>query len=232
MKSTLLPIIEIDDLVIKVSGVTKPYATDRLAVATGDVVAVETDLPVAGRYLLRLLATLARPNGGRFRFMGAPVDLSDYRQCLEIKRQIGYVAADAAMISNRTVRENLLLTRYYYENDLSIDIDELLGRLCSDVGLTDKLNCRPSELSAGEVAKAITIREMGKRPLLMLMDQPENVMKIGDEDVIFNHLQFMIQSGSAMVFLSQNREMIQLANRRLSLSAGRIDVRDIGEPVP
>ncbi len=232
MKSTLLPIIEIDDLVMKVPGVTIPYATDRLAVATGDVVAVETDVPVAGQYLLRLLATLARPNGGRFRFMGAPVDLSDYRQCLEIKRQIGYVAADAAMISNRTIRENLLLTRFYYENDLSIDIDELLGRLCSEVGLSDKLDCRPSELSAGEVAKAITIREMGKRPLLMLMDQPENVIKIGDEDVIFNHLQFMLQSGTTMVFLSQNREMIQLANRRLSLSAGKIGFADAGGTVP
>jgi ABC-type cobalamin transport system ATPase subunit len=73
---------------------------------------------------------------------------------------------------------------------------------------------------------------MGKRPLLMLVDQPENVMEIGDEDVIFNHLQFMLQSGATMVFISQNRKMIQLANRCLSLTAGKIFVRDAGEPVP
>jgi hypothetical protein len=68
--------------------------------------------------------------GGTYRFNGEMVNLKDYRQCLAVKRQIGYVAADAAMISNRTIRENLLLTRFYYENDLTIDIDQKTEALC------------------------------------------------------------------------------------------------------
>jgi ABC-type lipoprotein export system ATPase subunit len=230
MNPTPLPIIEISDLVMTVPGAAMPYVTDRLAVATGDVIAVETDEPAEGRYLLRLLATLDRPNQGHYRFMGTPVDLTNYRQCLGIKRQIGYVAADTTMISNRTVRENLLLMRFYYENDLSIDIDETMDRLCGHAGLTDKLNRRPSELSTGERLKAVTIREMGKRPVLMLMDRPENMMSIDNEDAIFNHLENMLQSGVTMVFLSQNRKMTELANRRLSMSAGKIGWRDAGEP--
>lgn len=232
MKPTPLPIIEISDLVMAAPGAAMPYVTDRLTVATGDIVAVETDVPADGRFLLRLLATLDRPNQGRYRFRGAPVDLANYRQCLGIKRQIGYVAADATMISNRTVRENLLLMRFYYENDLSIDIDETMESLCKRVSLADKLNRRPSELSSGEVLKAVTIREMGKNPVLMLMDRPETFLAIDDEDVIFNHLKSMLQSGASMVFLSQNRKMTELANRRLSLSAGKIQWRDATDSAP
>jgi putative ABC transport system ATP-binding protein len=232
MKSTPLPIIEISDLVMAAPDAAMPYVTDRLAVTTGDVVAVEADVPADGRYLLRLLATLDRPKQGRYRFRGDPVDLANYRQCLGIKRQIGYVAADATMISNRTIRENLLLMRFYYENDLSIDIDEPMAGLCRHVGLADNLNRRPSELSSSEVLKAVAIREMGKNPLLMLMDRPETFLAIDDEDVIFNHLKNMLQSGASMVFLSQHRKMAELANRRLSLSAGKIRWQDTTDPAP
>jgi ABC-type lipoprotein export system ATPase subunit len=69
------------------------------------------------------------------------------------------------MISNRTIRENLLLSRFYYENDLSIDMDETMALLCRDAGLSDDLERRPSELNDSELMKTIAIREMGKRPL-------------------------------------------------------------------
>ena len=222
MKSTLPPRIEIKDLVMTATGTSISYGTERLTVARGDIIAIDTDAPVDGRHLLRILATLERPQGGQYRFNGMPVDLDNYRQCLTIKRRIGYVAADAAMISNRTIRENLLLTRYYYENDMTIDIDETMQALCADAGMSNKLNRRPSELNDGELLKAITIREMGKKPVLIVVDRPENFIEITEMDGIFNHLKNMVQLGTSVVFLSQNRNMTDLANRKLILSDGMI----------
>lgn len=222
MKSTPSPIIEITDLVMAATGTSISYVTDRLTVMCGDVIAIDTDAPADGRHLLRILATLERPEGGQYRFQGMPVDLKNYRQCLPIKRRVGYVAADAAMISNRTIRENLLLTRYYYENDMAIDIDETMQALCTDAGMSKTLDWRPSELNDAELLKAITIREMGKDPALIVVDRPENFIEITEIDGIFNHLKNMVQLGTSVVFLSQNRNMTDLANRKLILSDGMI----------
>jgi ABC-type lipoprotein export system ATPase subunit len=183
-----LPIIEIMNLAMAPPGTPRQYATDRLVVAHGDMVAIVSDSPIDGRHLLRVLATLARPGQGTYRFNGEMVNLKDYRQCLAVKRQIGYVAADAAMISNRTIRENLLLTRFYYENDLSIDIDKKTEVLCRDAGLFQKLEQRPSVLNDSELLTAIAIREMGKAPAVMLVDRPERFLEIADADGVFIHL--------------------------------------------
>jgi ABC-type ATPase involved in cell division len=150
------------------------------------------------------------------------VDLNDYRQCLTVKRQIGYVAADAAMISNRTLRENLLLTRFYYENDLTIDIDEPVVSLCRDTGLFEKLNQRPSVLHNGELLTAVAIREMEKAPALMLVDRPEDFMELTETDRLFSHLKNIVDLGAAVIFNSRDSKISGLANRQLTLAAGKI----------
>lgn len=222
MESTPSPIVEFTGLVMTAPGTLMPYVADRISVAHGDVIAIDSDVPEDGRYLLRILATLEQPDEGHYRFEGAALDLKNHRQCLSVKRRIGYVATDATMISNRTIRENLLLSRIYYENNLAIDIDETLTALCRDAGLVEKLNWRPSELSNEELLKAITIREIGKGPVMMLVDRPENFMIAAEADGIFNHLNNMVQSGMSVVFLSHNSTMTDLANRQMTMTGGEI----------
>ena len=221
------PIIEITDLVISFAGEQRTCGSDRLAIMPGDTIAIDMDASIDPKRLLRILATLEPPDKGRYRFNGFALDVADYRQCLAVKRQIGYLTTDAVMISNRTIRENLLLTRYYYENDLTIDIDATIAALCESAGLTDHLNRRPAELNGVVLKKIIAIREMGKRPRLMLIDRPENFMDLGPDDAIFAHLKNMVQSDLAVVFCSANREMNGLARRQLTVSNDTIRIRNI-----
>ncbi len=222
MESTPIPIIDITDLALVSPGMSGRCEANRLAVAHGDVIAVFSESPADGRHLLRILATLEQPERGEYRFHGKMVDLKDYRQCLDVKRQIGYVAPDAAMLSNQTLRQNLLLSRYYAENDLTIELDNTLDLLCRGAGLSRMLNRRPSVLSDGELMKAIAVREVGKSPAVMLIDRPENFMKISENDYIFNHLKNMVGSGTAVVIVSRNSKMNRLANRQLTMAGGEI----------
>lgn len=222
MESTPTLIIDITDLAMVTAGMPGRDDAHRLAVAQDDVIAVLSDSPADGRRLLRILATLEQPERGKFRFFGEMVDLKDYRQCLAVKRRIGYVAPDAAMLSNQTLRENLLLSRFYSENDLTIEMDNTVESLCKGAGLSRMLNRRPSVLSDGELMKAIAIREMCKAPAVMLIDRPENFMEISENDNIFNHLKSMVDSGTAVVFISHNAEMNGFANRRLTVADGEI----------
>lgn len=227
MESTPTPIIEITELALVPSGSPGHDDSNRLAVANGDVIAIANDSPTVGRHLLRIMATLDRPERGAYRFQGKPVDPKDSRQCLTVKRQIGYVAADAAMISNRTIRENLLLSKFYTENDLTIDIDNTVVSLCRGAGLLPMLNQRPSVLSDAELLKAIAIREMSKVPAVMLIDRPENFMVISDKDGIYNHLKDMVRSGTAVVFVSLDATMNGLANRELTVVGGKLRIASV-----
>jgi ABC-type ATPase involved in cell division len=216
MISTIVPIIELKGPVLTPSG------SSRLTVGRGDVIRIVSDAPAEVRRVLRVLATLVRPREIEYRFNGKAVDLQNYRRCLDIKRRIGYVAADAAMISNRTIRENLLLTRYYLENDLTIDIDETVMSLCRRAGLSAKLDQRPAALNDAELFKAIAIREMAKAPLVMLLERPENFMPDMQDDGIYNHLEKMVRSGTAVVYFSSSSRMHALANRQLNLADGAV----------
>ena len=140
------PIIEITNLTLVSSGSHGQYETKRLVVAPGDVIAIQTPKHNDARNLLRVMATLNSPENGTYRFNNKIVDLKNYRQCLPVKRQIGYVADDSALISNRTVRENLLLHRFYEEDDLTIDLAGQIASLCDDTGISTKWTCghRPS----------------------------------------------------------------------------------------
>ena len=221
------PILEITDLVISPAGELGSCRSDRLAIMCGDTIAIDASAAINCRKLLRILATLEPPERGKYRFNGIALDVSDYRQCLAVKRQIGYLTTDAVMVSNRTIRENLLLTRYYYENDLTIGIDTTLAALCESAGLSDQLNRRPAELNEADLKKLIAIREMGKRPHLMLIDRPENFMGLGPDDAIFAHLKNMVQSGLAVVFYSADHEMTGFARRQMTVSDDTIRIRNI-----
>ncbi len=216
------PIIEIRNVVLAHTHRGDHDKPSQVVIHRGDVVAVESEARLDGRHLLRVMATLDRPDQGDYWFKGKRVNLKSHRQCLAIKRQIGYVAADAAMISNRSLRENLLLTRYYYGNALHIDIDETVRCLCSDAGLAHKLDQRPAVLSRMELLKAITIREMAKNPALMLIELPEHYMQMKTSDGLFRHLKTMVRSNAAVVFFSDDSTLIGLANRRLTLVGGTI----------
>lgn len=222
METESKPIIEIRKLIMAHAGPGDHAEANQLMIHQKDMVSIDGDALFDVRHLLRVLATLDQPVLGEYRFKGMPVDLSSYQQCLAVKRQIGYVAADAAMISNRTLKENLLLMRYYHENDLRIDLDETVRCLCNAAGLTHKLDQRPATLSGIELLKAIAVREFSKMPAVMLMEFPEHFMQIQQRDAFFLYLKKMIRLDSAVVFFTKNSKLLGLANRRLMLAGGTI----------
>jgi ABC-type lipoprotein export system ATPase subunit len=221
MISTFAPIIEIKGPRLASFGI------ERMTVRRSDVINVVSDAPAVSRRFLRMLATLDRKDGVDYRFQGSMVNLKNYQRCLDVKRRIGYVAADAAMISNRTLRENLLLARFYYENDLTIDIDEPVRSLCEDTGLAGKLDLRPSALSRGELLKAVAIREMAKGPAMMLIERPENFLEETQTDRLFNHLKRMIRSGTAVIYFTFGNTMKALANRQMTLAVAENRTRSV-----
>ncbi len=193
------------------------------ALAPGDVCAIESRHPDDAHLFLRALAAMIRPLKGTYAFKGRLCDLHRYQELLACKQQIGYVARDTALISNLTVRQNLLLQGYYHENRLDIDLADDVLALCDTFGIRDKLDRRPSGLSAMETQAAIVIRELGKKPAVLLLGQPEDFIGHAKFDLITQIFNQLIAERSPIVFLSFDRRLVRrFANRNVMIADGAL----------
>lgn len=224
------PIIEMADYTLAPQGSGSGINGFYFALSDGNVCAVESQYPDDANLFLRAIATLAQPVKGIYRFKGERINLKSYEDMLRCKPKIGYIAPDTALISNLTVRQNILLQRYYFENDLNIDLDDHIKSVCETFGIIGKLDMRPAELNNMETQIAIVIREISKKPLVLLIDRPEDFIghaKFDDLAQIFND---WISNHKPVVFISYDRRLTRrFANRKVLITNGVLNTVDLAQ---
>ena len=216
-------LIELTEYCLNAIGAGNQLKDLKFELSKGDICFIQADVTDDAHNFLKALATLVRPFSGGYRFMGKPANFSDYRKLLPLKKKIGYIGQDAAMISNRTVRENLLLMRCYFEDSLSLSLDDKATKLCRIFDLQDKLDVRPGSLQVADLRHAIAVRELTKAFDVLLLDRPEDYFGYGRFDLFNEILQDIKTSGQAAVFFSRDRHFIEtLTNRKILIAAGTL----------
>jgi len=196
---------------------------EQLTLSEGEFCSIRSDSPDDTHLFLRALASLAYPVSGVYRHRGNTLDFSDYRRLLAFKQHIGYIASDAAMLSNRTIRENLLLMRFYDENSLSLALDENAWALCCQFNIQEKLDFRPADLDPVDLRAAITIRELTKSPELMLIERPEWFVGHRRFDLFTGHLEALTQAGCSVVCFSNDQDFVaRFSTRTIIIENGMI----------
>lgn len=215
--------IELSDYTLPPPATGQGLNRFHFALSKGDVCSILTDSPDNAHTFLRALATLERPEKGFYRFMGEKLDFSDYRQLLPYKKKISYIASDSAMISNITIRQNLLLMRSYFENALLFTIDENVAELCRIFGIHDKLDLYPAELNPLDLKSAIVIRELTKSPDLVLFEQPENFIRSTHFGIFVKILKEMLLSKLPLVFISELKGFVEdFSTKKILITAGHL----------
>ena len=219
-------LIELTDYAVSFSGSEADLKGYQFNLSRGDVCSIETRYPLKANLFIKALATLVTPESGSYRFDEEILDFSDYRKLLPFKKRIGYIAPDSYMISNRTIRENLLFRRYYFENSLSLDLDENTMNLCRLFHIDTKLHLRPGQLRPIDLRYAIAIRELTKSSDLLLLDRPEDVISVNRFKNFTEIIKKDIIPKQAVVFFSRDRYFIEtLANRQIQIENGRVATR-------
>jgi ABC-type lipoprotein export system ATPase subunit len=214
-----MPLIELCDYVLAPMGSGYGIQRFSFAISQGDVYAVEASHPDDATLFLRALATLVSPRKGIYRFDGKRKDFGNYRDLLGCKQRIGYIAPDAALISNLTLRQNLLLRRYYFENTLSDHLDDTLQTLCRAFNILDKLDKRPTGLNTMDVQAAIVIRELSKDPDVLLLTRPEDFIGHTYFDTLGRLFNDWIDKRLPVVILSYDRRLVRrFANRKVTIT--------------
>ncbi len=215
------------DYVIKDYDRKRSLEIKHLIIAKGDICSIQTDSRQDANLFLKALATFVKPEKGLYFFSGRRVDFSSYKKLLPVKKKIGYMVSDSALLSNKSLRENLLLMRMYFENSQKLNIDKYTKMLCDTLNITNKLDLRCAEVDFMIQRSVIAIREIVKNPVLMLMECPEDFIGHNFFKEFVKICERQVNKNITAVFLSYNKDFInKFSNRQISISDGNVRIKE------
>jgi lipoprotein-releasing system ATP-binding protein len=167
--------------VLTVRSISKSYPTPRgelriltdvsLSLGRGEAVAVMGPSGSGKSTLLYILGALERPSSGTVVLDGQdPYTLGEREQAAFRNERIGFVFQDHSLLPQCSVFENVLAPTLVAPG--AGDYEARARALLAQVGLADRLDHRPAELSGGEKQRAALARALIRRPLLLLCDEP------------------------------------------------------------
>ena len=138
------------------------------------------------------------------------------------RRKIGMVFQDYRLIQDCTVFENIALPLHIEGEAKKLIKDEVHG-IMEKVGLTQRENYYPSQLSGGEKQRVSIARALIKKPLVILADEPTGNLDPNVSDEILDLLEIATESGAAVLMSTHNFPLIQPRRKRfIELNEGRL----------
>ena len=196
-----------------------PLKDINLAVNSGDFIAVECPSCMGKSTLLYVIGMLLKADDGHLFFDGKDVStMTDREQTTLRGETIGFLFQDSSLIQALTLRENLEFAQTLGGRRKAdpAKIDEMLER----VGLTERANFLPYQLSGGQRRRAMVARALIHAPALILADEPTNDLDDVWAEKVVSLLQEEAQRGAAVVMVTHNVHWASKAGTRLRLEDG------------
>lgn len=169
--------------------------------------------------LLNLLGGMDSPTAGEIIIDQKDISQFNAKQLTLYRReQVGFVFQFYNLISNLTALENVEFASSYVKN--SLDAKEVLNK----VGLSERHNNFPSQLSGGEQQRVAIARAVTKNPLLLLCDEPTGALdSITGKDVLKLLTEINSQDKKTIIIITHNSEIAKIADKVIKMKNGQID---------
>ena len=212
-----------------VDGLTKRFGSRTvlhalgLGIGPGEYVAIVGESGSGKSTLLNLIAGLDRPDAGRVEIDGIDLaSLDDAGRTLARRRKLGFVFQSFHILPHLTVEQNVELPLVLIgarRDERAQRVNELLEA----VGLGDRGNSMPRELSGGELQRVAVARALVHRPALVLADEPTGNLDPDTAQTVLDLLGHEIRSrGAGGVLVTHSAAAARTADRILVLDHGRL----------
>jgi putative ABC transport system ATP-binding protein len=179
--------------------------------------------------LMNIIGGVDWADGGTVEVDGQPItDLND-NQLVEFRREsVGFVFQFYNLVPNLTVAENIEVVSNISKNPLKTD------EVLSAVGLSDKKNRFPRELSGGEQQRVSIARAIVKNPKLLLCDEPTGALDLESSQGVLSLLQKVnAQYGTTILMITHNSAIAGMAHAVFRLRSGEVaEVAHNSELIP
>jgi lipoprotein-releasing system ATP-binding protein len=221
-------------VIVQVENLEKTYRTERgaltlfaglnLVVQAGEMVAIVGQSGAGKSTLLHILGALDTPTEGRVYCASTNVaQLSEREAAVFRNREVGYVWQFHYLLPEFTARENVampLLARGVRKREA---LDAAANWL-REVGLEDRADHRPGELSGGEQQRVALARALVNNPRLLLADEPTGDLDETTSGLVFDLIgRLHATHGLTSILVTHNLDLAARCTRTLRLEAGRLN---------
>jgi len=218
---------------LKIQDVSKSYPTPRgelrvldgvsLTLNRGEAAAIMGPSGSGKSTLLYILGALDPPSSGRVTLDGIdPYTLNEREQAAFRNQRIGFVFQDHSLLPQCSVLENVLAPTLVAA--AGSGSDETRARdILTEVGLADRLDHRPGELSGGEKQRAAIARALIRNPMLLLCDEPTGNLDVSIAESVADLLLTLHRTYNTILVVVTHS--VTLANRfplRFRMDAHRL----------
>jgi putative ABC transport system ATP-binding protein len=226
-----------DEAIIETIELTKVYgmgevqvrALDQvsLTIRKGELVAIMGPSGSGKSTLMNILGCLDRSTSGQYILAGEDVsDLNKTQLAIIRNQRIGFVFQSYNLLPQTSAIENVLLPMLYSRNGNLSDAEQAEKALAAltAVGLADRVDHKPQELSGGQMQRVAIARALVNDPVLILADEPTGNLDTRSGEEIMNLLSDLHQDGSTIVMVTHDDDIAAYAERIIRLRDGQIEI--------
>lgn len=220
------------DVLLKVEDLVKVYGGGKAEfralrgvsfdVKEGDFVLLYGDSGSGKSTVLNIIGGMDKATSGKVFVCGNEITALNDKQLSEYRKNtIGFVFQNYNLINNLSALENVMLVK----NDRAKAV-----ALLDKMGVIDRMNAFPSELSGGEAQRVAIARAMVKSPSLLLCDEPTGALDYENSRNVMQTIQSLNREyGVTIVMVSHNTAFVPMANKVIKLKSGWIEETAVNE---
>ncbi|NJC26830.1 ABC transporter ATP-binding protein [Neolewinella antarctica] len=192
-----------------------------LTVGKGEIVSIVGKSGAGKSTLLHILGTLDRPDSGILEIGGQDVfKLSEKALSAFRNKQIGFVFQFHHLLPEFTALENICLPAYIAGTDEAA-AQKRAKELLSYLGLTERMDHKPNQLSGGEQQRVAVARALINSPAIVYADEPSgNLDSVSSQELHALLFQLRDDFGQSFIIVTHNEELAGISDRRLEMLDG------------
>lgn len=223
------------DTFVKLENITKIYhmgeveirAVDGIdfSIQKGEFVVIVGPSGAGKTTVLNILGGMDTASGGRITVDGQDITKYSERQLTGYRRDdIGFVFQFYNLIPNLTALENVEMALQICRNPLDA------RAVLKEVGLEERMDNFPAQLSGGEQQRVSIARALAKNPKLLLCDEPTGALDYNTGKAILKLLQEMCrEKGMTVIVITHNSALAPMANRLIKIKNGKVSSMKVNE---